>query len=213
MFKKYVSIVFVLAGVASAQAGEIYAGVGFPGISLGYAQSVAPNLGLRGEYTGGLSMSKSGLRNGVNFNGNLKAQSVSALVDYFPMNSSFRLTGGVNFNDTKFTLNSTGGSAMIDNKPVNLVGQFFNVEIKQPGVTPYLGIGYGFKPDSKTGFGFYADAGVMVGKFTSATSTSLVTSGQNITQANVDAQTASIRDSVSKLSVLPKVSVGVSYRF
>jgi hypothetical protein len=69
------------------------------------------------------------------------------LADYFPMDNGFRITGGLSFNNTKFTLNSTGlGTATIDGKPVTLAGEFFNVEVKQPGVTPYLGIGYGFKP-------------------------------------------------------------------
>ena len=213
MLKKYGSFAFFAAVAASAQAGDIYGGIGFPGISLGYAQSIAPNIGLRGEYTGGLNISRNGQRNGVDFNGNFKAQSVSALVDYFPMDSGFRLTGGLNFNTTKFTLNSTGvGTATINGKPVNLAGETFNLEVKQPGVTPYLGVGYGFKPDNKPGFGFYADVGVMIGKFNTTTSTSIV-GKQGITQADVDAQTASVRDNVSKMSVLPKLSVGVSYRF
>lgn len=214
MFKKSFYFAFFAAAVsASAQAGDVYVGAGFPGISLGYAQSIAPDVGLRGEYTGGLNLSRNGQRNGVDFNGNLKAQSISAFGDYFPTDNAFRLTGGLNFNSTKFTLNSTGiGATTINGKAVNLAGEFYNLEVKQPSVTPYLGIGYGFKPDSKAGWGFYADAGVMIGKFTTTTSTSIV-GKQGITQADVDAQTASVRDSVSKVSVLPKLSIGASYRF
>jgi hypothetical protein len=52
----------------------------------------------------------------------------------------------------------------------------------------------------------------MIGKFTSTTNTSMV-GKQGITQADVDAQTATVRDNVSKLSVLPKFSLGASYRF
>ena len=215
MLKKYVSIAFIAAAVSSAtvQADEIYGGVGFPGITLGISHSIAPAVNLRGEYSGGLNVSRNGQRNGVDFNGNLKAQSVSVLADYFPTDNGFRITGGLNFNNTKFTLNSTGiGAATINGKPVSLAGEFFNVEVKQPGVTPYLGIGYGFKPDSKSSWDFYGDAGVMIGKFKSTTNTSLV-GKQGITQADVDAQTVTVRDSVAKLSLLPKVSVGASYRF
>ena len=213
MYKKHVALAVLGAAAVSAQAGEIYGGIGFPGLTLGYSQAIAPNLGVRGEYAGGLNVSKSGQRDGVNFDGKLKAQSVSALVDYFPTNSGFRLTGGVNFNDTKVTLNSTGGAATINGKTVSLAGEFFDMEVKQPNVTPYLGLGYGFKPDAKqTGWGFYADAGVMFGKFRTSTNTSLA-GRQGITQADIDAQTATVRDDVSKLSVLPKLAVGVTYRF
>ena len=215
MLKKYVFTAFIAATAASAtvQADEIYGGIGFPGITLGISRSIAPAVSLRGEYSGGLNLSRNGQRNGIDFNGNLKAQSVSVLADYFPMDNGFRITGGLNFNNTKFKLNSTGiGTATVNDKPVSLANDFFNVEVKQPGVTPYIGIGYGFKPDSKSAWDFYADAGVMIGKFTTATNTSLLNQ-QGITQADIDAQTATVRDSVSKLSVLPKVSVGASYRF
>lgn len=215
MLKKYVFMAFMAAAAASAsaQADEIYGGVGVTGITLGISRSIAPAVNLRGEYSGGLNMSKNGQRDGIDFKGNLKVQSVSVLADYFPMGNGFRITGGLNFNDTKFTLNSTGiGTATVNGKAVSLANDFFNIEVKQPNVTPYLGIGYGFKPDSKSAWDFYADAGVMIGKFTTTTNTSLLNQ-QGITQADIDAQTATVRDNVSKLSVLPKVSVGASYRF
>ena len=215
MLQKYVFMAFIAAAATSAsvQADEIYGGIGATGITLGISRSIAPAVNLRGEYAGGLNMSKNGQRNGIDFKGNLKAQSVSVLADYFPMGNGFRITGGLNFNNTKFTLNSTGiGTATVNGKPVSLANDFFNIEVKQPNVTPYLGIGYGFKPDSKSAWDFYADAGVMIGKFTTTTKTSLLNQ-QGITQADIDAQTATVRDNVSKLSVLPKVSVGASYRF
>ena len=60
---------------------------------------------------------------------------------------------------------------------------------------------------------FYVDAGVAIGKFKATTTTSLLGKNNGITQADVDAETAQLRESTAKLSVLPKVSVGVSYRF
>ena len=51
-----------------------------------------------------------------------------------------------------------------------------------------------------------------IGKFKTSTSTTLV-GVQGITQADVDAQTSKVRDGVSKLSVLPKFTVGVAYAF
>ena len=203
----------------NASAAEVYGGVGFPGITLGYGQSLTNNVSVRGEYSGGLNQSRSGTRDGVNFNGNVKASSIGLLADYYPTDGSgFRGTAGLTFNDIKGTLNSTGsnGTATINNKPVNLNGLFYNVELKFPSVTPYLGVGYQSKRSGAPGWGFLADAGVMVGKFNTTVKQNVVGAGPGanpITQADVDAQTNKVRESVNKLSVLPKFTIGAVYSF
>ena len=213
MHKRFLAFAAFGALAMSAHAGEIYGGAGFPGLTLGYSHGITSDVAVRADYTGGLHMSRSGEHEGVTFEGKLKTQSASALVDYFPTSTGFRITGGVNFNDTKINLTATGGAATVNGKTVSLSGEYFNMSIKQPSVTPYLGVGYGSRPNAKqSGWGFYADAGVMFGKFRTSTSTSLV-GRQGITQADVDAQTATVRDDVSKLSVLPRLTVGVTYRF
>ena len=145
----------------------------------------------------------------------MKANSIGLLADYYPTDGSgFRGTAGLTFNDIKGTLNSTGnnGTATINNKPVNLNGLFYNVELKFPGVTPYLGVGYQSKRSGAPGWGFLVDAGVMVGKFNTTVTQNVVgTSG--VTQADVDAQTNKVRESVNKLSVLPKFTIGAVYSF
>ena len=203
----------------SANAAEVYGGVGFPGFTLGYGQSLTNNVTLRGEYSGGLNQSRSGLRDGVNFNGNVKASSIGLLADYYPVDGGgFRGTAGLTFNDIRGTLNSTGnnGTATINNKPVNLNGLFYNVELKFPSVTPYLGVGYQSKRSGAPGWGFLVDAGVMVGKFNTTVTQNVVGAGPGanpITQADVDAQTNKVRESVNKLSVLPKFTIGAVYSF
>jgi hypothetical protein len=211
---KKLSIAFVASLAAlSAQAGDIYGGIGFPNYSLGYAQTMSDALGLRAEYSGGTNISKNGVRDGINFVGNFKSQMVGGFADWHPMDGGFRLTSGITFNDTKFTLQATGSTtSTINGKPVNLSGETFNVNVIYPSVTPYLGMGYGFKPNSGKGWGFYTDAGVTIGKFKADVSTSIV-GKQGVTQADVDAQTATLRDGLNKLSVFPKFSVGASYSF
>lgn len=196
-----------------AQAGDVYGGIGFPGLTLGYAHTVNPKLVLRGEFSGGLDASKDGKQNGVDFNGKFKAQSIGAFADYLPFNNAFRLTGGLTVNDTKFTLTSKGGAgSTINGKAVNLTGESFNAELKFPNVTPYLGIGYGFKPSNSKGWGFYGDVGLMIGKFDTTVSTSII-GKQGVTLADVQAEAGKVRDAVSKLSALPKFSIGASYSF
>jgi len=212
--KKQIAILALAAIGAGAQAQDSYIGLGLPGLyTLGYAQPINKSFGVRGEYATGLSVNKDGNQDGVNVTGSFKASRFGAFADWFPMGGGFRLVGGLTVNDMKADFNGVGtGTSTINGKPVNMTGQTYNVTVKFPDTTPYLGIGYGHQKSDAKGFGFYADLGVMIGTFTTNTSTSLVTSGL-VTQADVDAQSQKIRDSLSGLSALPSASVGLLYRY
>ena len=213
--KKQLALAAVLAALSSGiHAQDSYIGVGLPGLyTLGYAYPVSSSWGLRGDYAGGLNVSKDGDQDGVNVTGTFKASRLGAFADWFPFNGGFRLVGGLTVNDIKADLNGVGtGTSTINGKPVNMSGETYNVQVKFPSTTPYLGIGYGHQKSGNKGFGFYADLGVMVGTFTTETSTTLVTNGK-ATQADVDAQTQKIRDSLSSVSVLPSASLGLLYRY
>lgn len=213
----WLAALVALSGSASAQ--DVYLGLGLPGLyTLGYAHSMSPSLGLRGEFAGGLSVSRDGNQDGVNYTGSVKANRAGIFADWYPLGGGFRLVGGLTANDITADINGIGsGTATINGQTVNMTGQTFNVKVKFPSATPYLGIGYGHQHSDSKGLGFYADLGVMVGSFTADTTTSLVgqpvIGGGTITQADVDAQTQKIRDSLNSLSVFPSASVGMLYRF
>ena len=213
--KKQIALLAALAAMSGATcAQDSYIGLGLPGLyTLGYAYSTSPSLGFRAEYAGGLSVNKDGYQDGVNVTGTLKANRFGAFADWFPMGGGFRLVGGLTVNDIKADFNGIGsGNATINGKLVPMTGETFNVQVKFPNTTPYLGIGYGHQNSDVKGFGFYADLGVMVGTFTADTTTSLV-GKSGITQADVDAQTQKIRDSLGNLTVLPSASIGLLYRY
>lgn len=214
--KKQLTIVAVVAAAlcSGAQAQDSYFGLGLPGLyTLGYAHPLNKSIGLRGEYATGLSVSKDGIQDGVNVTGSFKASRLGAYADWFPMGGGFRLVGGLTVNDLKGDFNAVGtGISTINGKPVNMTGQTYNVTVKFPDTTPYIGIGYGHQKSDAKGFGFYADLGVMIGTFSANTTTTLVTNGL-ATQADVDAQTQKIRDSLGSLSALPSASLGVLYRY
>jgi hypothetical protein len=213
--KKQLVMLAALAAIGGgAQAQDSYIGLGLPGLyTLGYAYPMSPTLGVRGEYAGGLSVNKDGNQDGVNVIGNFKASRLGAFADWFPIGGGFRLVGGLTANDIKADLNGVGsGFSTINGKSVDMTGETFNVQVKFPTTTPYLGIGYGHQKSDVKGFGFYADLGVMIGTFTADTTTSLVNK-KGVTQADVDAQTQKIRDSLSGLSALPSASLGLLYRY
>lgn len=212
--KKYLISLGLLAGLgANVQAQDIYGGIGLPGLyTLGYAHPVSQSWGVRGEYAGGLSASANGTDNGVRYDATFKSSRAGLFADWFPFNGGFRLVGGVTANDTKLTVNGVGGpNTTIGNVTTDTTGKKFNVNLKYPSTTAYLGLGYGHHVSTK-GLGFYADVGVTLGSFTAEIDTDLV--GYNgITQADVDAQKKKMNDSLGGLSYLPSVSVGMVYRF
>jgi len=200
---------------AGAQAQDIYGGLGLPGLyTLGYAHPMGSSWGLRGEYAGGLSANTSGTDNGVSYNATLKSSRTALFADWFPFSGGFRLVGGITANDTKLDVNSTGtGTATINGKTISMVGNYFNVNLKYPTATPYLGLGYGHQVTAK-GLGFYADVGVTFGSFTADVNTNVVgASGGTITQADVDAQKQKMNDSLGGLKYLPSFSAGMVYRY
>ena len=204
-----------------ALAQDSYGGLGLPGlVTLGYAKPFGSNWGLRGEFAGGLNLNRDGDQNGVKVTGTLKANRVGAYADWFPFDNEFRLVGGISVNDIKASFKGIGSpTTQINGVTVDTTGKIFNVDLTYPSTTPYFGIGYGHSSKSGKGLGFYADAGFLVGTFNTSITENIVSSGTlnangtPVTQADIDAQTKSMRDSVSSLSVLPSVSIGVTYRY
>ena len=196
-----------------AQAQDIYAGLGLPGLyTIGYAHPVGSSWGLRGEYAGGLSRTFSGSADGVDYQATLKASRAGVFADWFPFGGGFRFVGGVSSNDIKADVNSVGTSATINGKPVSLSGHYFNLNIKYPTVTPYLGIGYGHQANSTKGLGFYFDLGLSFGSFTADVQTDLV-GVSGITQADVDQQKKDMNSTLAGVTVLPSASLGLRYNF
>lgn len=212
----------VLGSTATlAQAQNVYLGVGLPNVyAIGYAHPMGDSWGLRGEYAGGTSLSSSGTSEGIQYDAKFKSSRAGVFADWFPFGGGFRVVGGVTSNDTKLDVNARGTTATIDGNTVNLSGKYFNVAMKYPTATPYLGIGYGHQKAEK-GLGFYFDLGVSFGSFTADVDTNLVGTAAvdangnatTITQQDVDAEKKKLNDSLAGLSVLPSVSLGLVYRF
>ena len=164
--------------VSGAGASGVYIGAGFPGYTVGYDYTYSPSIAFRGEYTGGLSVSRDSTRDGINYSGKFKGSAFGAFADYyFLSDSGLRATGGLTVNDIKVNLSATGrnGSVVINGRNVNLAnGDSYDVKLKYPSVTPYLGIGYNSNRAAKQGWGFVSDLGVMIGRFDTSASSSLV---------------------------------------
>lgn len=195
---------------SAAHAGEVYAGIGFPGATLGFGTRLGDSATLRIEAAGGLDITRDGQREGLSYKGRFKSSRGALFLDWYPFSGSFRLTGGVTANDIKLDLDGSGGTGTINGKPVNLSGETFKLQVKYASSTPYVGFGWGHSPGS--GLGGFFDLGVHVGRFDTNAQTTVV--GKNgITQADVDAEVQKVRDSLDQLKLLPSVAVGITYKF
>lgn len=208
-------LVLAVSGVQSVRAGEVYGGMGFPGVMVGYAHPLSDSATLRADYATLGTRSDTTTEEGITYNTKIKVNRLGLFADWFVRpGSSFRLTGGLTSNQYKVDLSGGGiGSTInIGNTTYALTaGDRFDVHIKFPNTTPYLGVGWGHQKADK-GWGFHADLGGSIGKAKVTTSLSGALAAQ-VSQADVDAETAEIRDGVGKIRFVPQLTVGVSYRF
>ena len=200
--------VLVLAAAVLASSGAQAAGVGVrvgtTGLGGDIAFGVAPTLSARLGYSGG-TVSHTTSTSTSSYDGDVKLSNLNALLDFHPL-GPFRLTGGVIFNDNKYT--ATG-------RPNGAPGSF-SAEVKSGNrAAPYLGIGYGNV--AGMGINFYADLGVMFMGSPKATITpdcSGLTAGQCSTlQGQASAEHARLEDELKRFKAYPVLSIGLTIGF
>lgn len=151
----------------------------------------------------------------------LKFQSFDALVDWFPFEGSFRVTGGLMYNNNKFTgygrPNSNGTYTINGNTySAATVGQI-DGQIDFRRMAPYLGVGWDTGRAAAKGWGFTADVGMMFqGRPRSSLSHSNCTAAAPVCQQlarDIDAENASFGDDASSYRIFPILRAGAIYRF
>lgn len=204
---------------AHAEVG-VTASLGTTGAGLHVSVPVMQQLNARFGING-LSYSHDGSTSDVDYEFKLKMRTFDALLDYFPMNGGFRLTGGVVYNGNKIDAHgrpSATGTYTFNGRTYaaaavgNLDGQ-----IDFRNLAPYLGIGWGNAVAKEKGWGFSADLGVL---FQSSPRTSLSNTGCTAPAlvcsqiaADVAAENRSLQDEANDFKAFPVLRVGVSYKF
>ena len=207
--KKLVQIAVILGAfpvaALAADYGTVYTQLSTNGPAIGFAASVAPNWAARGQ----VSVFKQSFSGNVGDFGStsvltldINMNTVPLLADWYPGEGGFRLSGGVVFNNNKISIAGTGN---VNSKPATI-----NAEIKlSDSISPYLGIGYATRPKDAKGFGFNYDLGVML----QSPKVSMTATGAGVTQADIDAQIATVQDAVNNLKTMPVFGIGFSYSF
>lgn len=209
------TLVTGLAAAGSAGAAGVYAGIGLPGLVLGFALPVSGNVTVRTDFSTVGTLTGTRVESGISYAARLKADRIGAFVDWHPFSGSFRLTAGLTNNDFKAQLGAFGAGKVLSIGGSSYTLQAndrFDVDIAFPRATPYLGIGWGRRGDAK-GLGFHADLGVSLGRPTVATRVSGSLASQPTIAADVAQEEAQLRDTVRRLRAVPQITVGADYRF
>lgn len=205
----------------------VYSKAGFPGVGFGYAYGLNKSFGLRADVTTIGSYSGDKTSDNLNYNAKLNYNQAGVYGDFFPFESNFRLTAGLNFRDAKVTgdgrPNGNNQLTVGDTTVTVNSNDIINARIKMPSVAPYLGIGWGLNTAaSSKGWSFFADIGVTIGKpkVSLQANQSLMdkldavaVSNGSTGQAELDKQTAQLKKDADKLKFIPQVFVGVAYKF
>ncbi|MHB1238350.1 MAG: hypothetical protein ACYCY7_12405 [Gallionella sp.] len=176
------------------------------------AQSIDGRIGLN---TYKYNLNKTSTSNGLStdYNGDLNLSSLEALADWHPFAGSFRMSGGLiyNNNSLNMTARPTGGTVNVGGTtyPINTSGQYVNAAIEFKKVAPYLGIGWGRTPKN-TGLSFTSDIGIM---YQGSPKANVTTNIPNVTSADISQANSDLNSSMSSYKFYPVISIGVGYTF
>jgi hypothetical protein len=210
IFSTLILSVSAAVSMSAAQAQTVYGGGGALGLyNVGYSHAVlGKSLSVRVQHASGLNHDYNETESdGSSYTANLKYSTTGLFADWYPAQGSFRVVGGVSFNNVKLNMSQNTGTTTIGNQTVTLgAGDYYRMTLDFPKTTPYLGIGFGHNNDK--GWGGFFDFGFLIGKFKVKSETNL-----GVSQDNINAEENQYRDDLNKISILPVIAGGVSYRF
>jgi hypothetical protein len=202
------------ASLALAEGQAIGLKVGALGLGVEYTYQLNDRVAFRG----GLNGSQVGFdseESGIEYDFDIVWDSLSVAVDFHPLKSALRLTGGLLKNDNRLeavsrpTSNVTIGDTTYTPSQVGTLNGLVGFD----GTAPFVGIGWDWSR-SKRIFGMSLDLGVLS---QGAPSVSLRGSGtlfgDPAFEADIDAETAELRDSLDDLDLVPYMTVGFVFRF
>lgn len=151
----------------------------------------------------------------VAYNGSLKLQNAEFLADWHPWSGSFRLTGGVLYNNNKFNLTGTpAGGNYTFNGNVYTAAQVgaVNANVDFNKVAPYIGFGWGDNSQTE-GLHFTSDIGVAYQGSPKATITATGAASSPQLASAVNAAQAKLQSDLNNFKFYPVIEMGLVYRF
>ena len=220
--KKIVSSVLILLSTTFAFADTdrgLNAGVkvGTLGLGIDFSTPIYTNLSARLNMNGA-SYTYTQEEDDNEFEGTLELQSVGTLLDYYPFENNFRVTGGLYYNGNSFD----GTIVPTVSTTIDIDGMEYTTddltkldsELNFDSIAPYLGLGWGNDARDK-GWGFTFDLGLMYHGVGDAELTPDIKDLTKIEEINaaVEREEQSIENDLEDFPFYPVISVGVNYTF
>jgi hypothetical protein len=186
------------------------------GFGLEGAKLLTGHLGVRGGFNY-FKVSTHQTKSDIQFDASLKMTAVSLLADFFPSRRGrFHLSTGFVTNpvDIKGTgVPTQSGTFEINHHTYQSsdVGTL-NARLKLPGLSPYLGLGFGTPAAQHGAIKFLFDLGVVLGRGRVSLSATGAANNSQL-QSDLNAEVADIQDDVHKVPVYPVLGFGLAYRF
>lgn len=213
----------ILATVLSALTLPAYADITINGkvstlglgmeVAFPMAQSIDGRLGLNTFKYNNINKTSTSSGLSTDYNGDLNLSSLEALADWHPFAGSFRMSGGLIYNNNNLNMTAQPTSASVNigghTYTATASGQYVNAAIEFKKVAPYLGIGWGRTPKN-TGLSFTSDIGIM---YQGSPKSSVTTNIPNVTSADINQANSDLNSSLNSYRFYPVISVGVGYTF
>lgn len=210
-------LIFMMSAHAGVQAQEVAAGIkaGTLGIGVEVVTPLVGNLDGRLGFNYFTYDDSSELTD-IDYDIDLTLQTFSALLDWHPVGSGFRLSGGAFYNGNQADVkSSTTGLVDIGNQTF-VVGPNDRVtgDVEFRKFAPYLGLGWGHYFGSQSRLSVSFDLGVL---FQGSGNIDLRAEGPLATTPGVDAALAQeerkAENEIDDYQYYPVISLGLSYRF
>lgn len=185
------------------------------GLNFPFSNKLNGRIGINyGEFNGNETVSD------VNYDYRLKTKTADALLDFFPSDSTFRITGGIVFNGNKANYDARpAGSSYEFNGTLYTTSSIGSVKGTTDfrEVAPYLGVGWGKNVMKEKGWTFAADLGVL---FQGSPRTTLRSTNCNLgaaacaaLQEDLNAEAAAINEDSRDYRYYPVLRFGAAYKF
>lgn len=150
---------------------------------------------------------------GEDYEFDLDLASTGLLVDYAPNNGVFYLSAGLYDNNNSITAISEEGLSILIGDAALGAGENATVKARFDDFSPYVGFGFNFFNNRKTGFGCNLDIGVYMNgsgdvEVTTTDDTFNATFSDDINQ-----EEENIEDDIEDYELYPVVKLGIDYKF
>ncbi|NQT26614.1 hypothetical protein HQ585_14765 [candidate division KSB1 bacterium] len=183
------------------------------GAELGFVKTLNPKLNARLGVSY-MTYSYSGDSEGedpVAYNVDMNLFSVGLLVDYHPFENTFRLTGGLLFNNNIFEASAEAVNTYEYDEGTYTPEDIgvLNGKVK-PGlpISPYIGFGIGNPVSSDKKLGFYLDLGIL---YTGSPAVELEADPDTMIYPTAD-QDKQVEEDLSGIQIYPVLEIGLSYQ-